>query len=181
MSSARSQVWRQPLYRGTCGDDYRFALNGSGILWLTPNPVAAYAYARFHGESPACTIWKVTLRSNTRVVDLTDLERSSVRDFQRLVAQRERAALWDWKKHSGPEQLDIYEAPPFFLARRVDAVICDDVAEVYSHVSVALFRLSAIESIERAPLRLWRGDLHSMPLNRAMAGSWQNVPIRRRK
>jgi hypothetical protein len=179
MSSARSRVWRQPLYHGTCEDYDRLALNGNGILWLTANPIAAYAYARFHGQKPSCTIWKIMLRPSSNVVDILDLERSSVRAFQKHIATRERAALWEWEKHATYENLDLYEGAPFFRARRVDAVICDDSAEGYRHWSVALFRLSAIESVERSPLRLWSGSLHGMPLSRAMAGSWQSVSVRR--
>jgi hypothetical protein len=148
---------RRPLYHGTYHDFQKPKLNGLGILWLAPNPVVAAEYATpYYSKGPGY-VWKIQLKGGAKIVDLADLSQPAIRALFENVNEQARYRLgpWseeDWRKRTDFGMLETYRGSVAFLkSKRIDGITCRDSVSTMGipHDSVGLFKLSAIETMER--------------------------------
>lgn len=148
---------RRPLYHGTYHDFEKPKLNWLGILWLAPNPIVAAQYATPHYSKGPGYVWKVQLKGGAKIVDLSDLSHPAVRELFESINEVKKSMMgaWsedDWRSHVDFGILEQFKwSTKFLKSKRIDGVTCRDSVNTMGvpHDSVALFKLSAIESLER--------------------------------
>lgn len=151
------------MYHGTGADFSKPKLNELGILWLSHNPIVALEYAL--KRRPNGFLWTVKLRADTTLVDLSDISLKPIRELFEGANDVNRYGLgeWteqDWVRHADFGILERFRWASKFLAsrklggRKIDGAIVKDTLSTtpLRHPSVALFRLSAIESASREPV-----------------------------
>ena len=150
---------RRPLYHGTYHDYEKPKLNRIGILWLTPNPrvAAQYALTTWSPTKGKGFVWEVLLKSSARIVDLADLSHPVIRELYESLNDIRKHVLGPVSEDSWRAQADfgIFEAYPwtvrFLKSKRIDGATCADRVSTMPipHDSVALFKLSVIQSVQR--------------------------------
>lgn len=144
---------RPLLYRSTFPNE-PFRLNEHGILWLTDSPEVAVRYLRRGREG---LLWKVRLRDDAKIVDLTDLSVPLTRKVYDALDQYMSnkfsvgVDLDSWPKYANFSLLENYPWVRTMLmrAKRQGAVVYDKLAGTnIDHLSVALFTLKAVEAVE---------------------------------
>jgi hypothetical protein len=168
----RSADLQQPLgllYHGTYHDFDKLRLNANGVLWLTPNPVVAAEYGSpYYSKRDTAIVWRVKLKPTAKVVELDDLSHPAVRALfenqnVRLQSSSPFGARTEqaWRQVADFGLLEERGAIPFLKGKRVDAVTVkrDTLGTTpIPHDSVALLRLSAIESADKTTLPRSRSD-----------------------
>lgn len=150
----------RPLYHGTPLDFEGLKLNQNGILWLTPNLEAATRYAqKYYVQSPAKYVWTVQLKGAAKIVDLGDLSHKVVRELYEMINDSRRSGFGpiaedDWPSWADFGILEGYRWVKGFLKKkRIDGVTCSDTVDSQvPHDSIALLKLSAIQSAVRQPI-----------------------------
>lgn len=156
------------LYHGTTKDFSKPKLNGLGILWLTENPRVAAQYGHKHYvRTPIAYVWEIDLKPTAKIVNLRDLSNRAI--YAAFQAQNEanRSGMGDWSESDWKQRADfgVLERWGWMVGllkkKGLDGVYVQDTLGTVDipHSSVALFKLSAIERIER--LEIQRSTLPS--------------------
>lgn len=147
------------LYHGTSQDFNKLKLNGLGILWLTPNPRAAVQYAsKSYNKNKPAFLWTVELKPSAKILDLDDLSQPLIREVFESLRDVSQSMLSRFTEETWAERADFGLLEwqnwivRFLKSKRIDGVYCKDKVDTLDvrHPSVALFRLSAIESSDRS-------------------------------
>lgn len=148
------------FYHGTQRDFEKPKLNALGVLWLAPNPKVAEEYARKSYSSSQGYLWEVRLKPGAKIVNLRDLSHPAVRAAFDMMNESARSGLGEWTEQDWQERVDFGMLEyrrwmvGFFKKRRIDGLVVQDTLSTtpVKHESVALLRLSAIESMTRQAL-----------------------------
>ncbi len=144
-----------PLWHGTTHDVERLRLNLThDTLWLTDEQDVAWLYGS-RGKAQSW-MWKVHLKPKAKVLNLKDLSNPLIRELKEVISGV-RGFTWGpitdemWSSFADFGIVEGYQwVPDFFKSRGVDGVWVDDQVASRKHRSVALFRLSAIESMAKS-------------------------------
>jgi hypothetical protein len=156
-ASEASSPWSPgaPLWHGTIHDVEKLRLNLThDTLWLTDERDVAWLYGS-RGKAQSW-MWKVHLKPKAKVLNLKDLSNPLIRELKEMVSGV-RGFTWGpitdemWSSFADFGIVEGYQwVPDFFKSHGVDGVWVDDQVASRKHRSVALFRLSAIESMAKS-------------------------------
>ena len=146
------------LYHGTTANFTKPKLNGFGVLWLAENPRVAAQYGHKHYvRTQVAYVWEIDLKPSAKIANLRDLSNRAIRAAFEAQNEANRSGMGDWSESDWEQRADFGVLERWgwmvgFLKKKgLDGVYVQDTLGTTDipHTSVALFKLSAIEHMER--------------------------------
>jgi hypothetical protein len=150
-SSRTAQVY----YHGTTSEFESPRLDDHGVFWLAFEPGVANQYAGEYYKQGNPRLLEITVRPDTNIVDLKDLNNPIIRDLKDSISKYRETTIGlpirdeNWDRWADFGIVEGYGwVRDFLVDKGVDGLVVDDKISNTSHRSIALFNLDKIENIQ---------------------------------